>query len=149
MQMRTYALSLTAIALGLFVAVVGANLVIDPQRVFGTGLLPPSRNGNDRYERLLEYQAAPQTYDGLLFGSSRAGVMKLDTLSQEMDGARFARFSVNGGMIVDHIAALRYVLRDKATRGERLRAVFLLLDTDSMGQRPFANQSNQYLMPPA
>jgi hypothetical protein len=149
MQMRTYALALMAIAFGLFVAVVSTNILINPQYVFATRLLPQPQNLNDRYRQVLEYQAAPQKYDGIIFGSSRAFSIPLDELSQAMDGVHFASFAVVGGTIVDHMAALKFVLRDKAARGERIRAVFLLLDTDAIGQRPLTNESNQFLLPPA
>ncbi len=149
MQMRTYALTLVAAGVGLFVVVVAANFVIDPNHVFGTGLLPRAPNANDRYEKLLVYQSAPQKYDGLVFGSSRAFAISLDDLSRSMDGLNFASFAVVGGMLVDHIAALEFVLRDKTARGERLRGVLLLIDADVIGRRPFTNQSNQFLMPPA
>jgi hypothetical protein len=148
MQTRTYALAISAIGFGLFVAVVGANLVIDPQNVFGTGLLPRSPNANDRYEKLLAYQEAPQRYDALFFGSSRANVMPLDELSRSMGGVSFASFAVVGGMVIDHLAALEFIIREKTKRGERLRAVFVLIDVDAMGRRPYTNETNQFLMPP-
>jgi hypothetical protein len=149
MRTRTYALAMSAIGCGLFVAVAAANVIIDPQKVFGTGYWSLSPNENDRYQKLLAYQRAPARYDGLFFGSSRAFVMPLDDLSRSMDGVSFASFAVVGGMVVDHLATLEFILRDKAARGERLRAVFLLIDADLMGRRPFTNETNQFLMPPA
>jgi hypothetical protein len=149
MKARTYALTLIAACAGVFLAVVGANLMIDPQGVFGTGLFGRALNANDRYARVVAYQAAPDRYDGLLFGSSRAFDLPLDELSRRMNGATFAKFAVVGGMPIDHVAALEYVLRDKAAKGRRLRAVFLLLDIDFMGNSPFTNSSNQFLMHPA
>ena len=149
MQPRTYALMMAAVGLGLFLIVAAANLLIDPVNVFGTGLLPRAPNANDRYERVVAYRAEPGTYDGLAFGSSRAGVIPLDDLSRRMDGVNFASFVVVGGMLLDHVAALEFVLRDKAAKREPLRAVFLLLDVDVLGRRPFTNESTQFLMPPA
>ena len=60
-----------AAAFAAFLAVVAANLAIDPQMVFGTGLFGASLNPNDRYQRFLEYEANADRYDGLLLGSSR------------------------------------------------------------------------------
>jgi hypothetical protein len=47
------------------------------------------------------------------------------------------------------VPMLEYVLRDKDRRGERLRAVFLLLDAEDFGLRPPADKSIQQLLPPA
>ena len=141
MRARSYVLSMVAVATALFVAVGAINLAIDPQGVFGTGLLRPTRNPNLRYLNVAAYQANPSAYDGLLFGSSRGGVIPLDELSRHMGGINFARFSVPLGLLPDHLPVLEYVLRDKATRGERLKAVFLLLDADVFGRQPMGNQS--------
>jgi hypothetical protein len=66
-----------------------------------------------------------------------------------MNGASFARFSVSFGSIIDYVPMLEYVLRDKDRKGERLRAVFLLLDAEDFGLRPPADKSIQQLLPPA
>jgi hypothetical protein len=137
-----------SVVAALFLAVVGANLIIDPQAVFGTGLFGRAPNANDRYERLKAYKADPTRFDSLLFGSSRSFVFPLDEVSRRMD-ARFATFAVVGGMLTDHLPTLEYVLRDKVLRGERLRAVFLQLDIDALGNRPFTGQGLQYVLPPA
>src|SRR5262245_55039973 len=68
MHPRTYALTLVAAGLSLFVGVVGANLILDPQYVFNTGLFSPTVHWNSRYARLTAYREAPQQYNGLLFG---------------------------------------------------------------------------------
>ncbi len=149
LKARTYALSLAAIAAALFLGVAAANVIIDPFAVFGTGLLPQSRNINDRYRSFSDYQAAPQMYDGLFFGSSRAGRIPREELTQRIDGVVFASFAVVGGSFVDYLPMLEFVLRDKRARGERLRAVFLALDVDGFGGKPFTNSSNQFLLPPA
>jgi len=150
MRPRAYALTLMSAGTGLFLSVVATNLIIDPQSVFGTNLLPRSANlSNHHYQRLIAYQAAPDRYDGVLFGSSRAPAIPLDELSRRMDGANFASFWVAGGMLPDHLPALEYILRDKSRRGQRLRAVFLLLDVDAFGDEPGTNQSIQTLLPPA
>ncbi|HEY1473819.1 MAG TPA: hypothetical protein VGF53_07020 [Pseudolabrys sp.] len=148
MQSRTYAILMAVVGFALFVVVVATNLIIDPQHVFGTGLLPRSPNANDRYERLHAYKAAPQRYDGLIFGSSRAVSFSPDELARWVNGVSFANFAVAGGTVVDYVAILEFVLRDKASRGERLRTVFVLLDVDDWGQQPFTNKTLEYLMPP-
>jgi hypothetical protein len=149
MKARTYALLLIMVGAGVFLAVAGTNLVIDPQGVFGTGLFGGTRNVNDRYASVVAYQANPDRYDGVLFGSSRALDVPLDEVSRRMNAVGFAKFAVVGGMLTDHVAALEYVVRDKAATARRLKAVFLLLDVDLMGQPPYTNRSNQFLMPPA
>lgn len=149
MRMRTYSLALIAAAAGLILAIAGLNVISDPEQVLGTGLLGPSDNPNDRYARMRAYEAAPETYDGLVFGSSRSYAISPEALSARMGGGRFAHFGVLGGQIVDHLAVLEFVLRTKARHGQALRAVFLLLDPDLFGARPVANSSIQTLWPPA
>jgi hypothetical protein len=148
MPSRTYALALMSVMAGLFLAVVGANLIIDPEAVLGTGLLGHPLNSNDRYLQMRRYLMDADHYDGLFFGSSRGQVFPLDELSRWMGGARFADFSVTGGQIADHFAELDYIVRTKAARGEKVHAVFLLLDADFFGDRNYANRTIQNLWPP-
>jgi len=148
MQSRAYAVAIAAIAAGVFLAVITANLMLDPQAVFGTGLFAGSPNTNSRYRRLVAYQAEPARYDGLVFGSSRARAIPRHELSRRLDGIAFADFAVDFGSIADHLPALEYVVKDKAARREPLRAVFLLLDVDTAGLRPKANKFIQTLLPP-
>jgi hypothetical protein len=148
MQSRAYALAVATIGAGVFLAVIAANVVLDPQAVFGTGLFGNSPNANSRYRRLVAYQAEPQRYDGLLFGSSRARAIPRHELSRRLQGIAFADFAVDFGGIADHLPALEYVVKEKAARGEPLRAVFLLLDADAAGLRPKANKFIQTLLPP-
>jgi hypothetical protein len=149
MRPLAYAITLSAWALSLFLAVAGANLLIDPMGIFGTKLLPRSLNANDRYARISEFQSQPDRFDGLFFGSSRSQAIPRDELSRHFAGVTFANFGVVGGMLTDHLAVLDYVLRQKAAKGQRIKAVFILLDPDTFGRRPFTNQSLQFAMPPA
>lgn len=148
MRAKTYALSLAGFGMGLFLLVVAANVIIDPQALFHTGVVDHP-NVNDRYRTLQAYRADPSKYDGVLFGSSRAAALSTDDLARGLKVDAVARFSVVGGMMTDHLPALEYVLRDKAGRGERLRAVFLLFDVDILGRRPLTNEDLQKLQPPA
>src|SRR5262245_17759 len=148
MRSRAYAVSIAAIGAGVFLAVILANVVLDPQGVFGTGLFNNSPNTNSRYRRLVAYQADPGRYDGIIFGSSRARAIPRDQLSRRHEGVVFADFAVDFGSIADHLPALEYVVKDKAARGKPLRAVFLLLDVDAAGLRPKANKFIQTLFPP-
>ena len=149
MRPRTYALTLILGAAALFISVVAANLLIDPQGVFGTNLLPRSPNLNYHYRNLAAYDAAPDRFDGLLFGSSRAQATPPAELSRRIDGVTFANFSVIRGMLPDFLPALEYVLADKAKRGQRLRAVFLLLDIDTFGDPAATNRYIETLLPQA
>ena len=149
MHVRTYVLRLMAAAFAAFACVAAINLIIDPEEVFHTGLIGASVNPNDRYMRYYDYASAADSYDGLLFGSSRSRAVSLKGLSARMNGANFARFSVSFGSIIDYLPMLEYVLRDKDRKGERLRAVFLLLDAEDFGLRPPADKSIQQLLPPA
>jgi hypothetical protein len=145
---RTYALTFIGLAAGLFVGVVSANLVIDTQGVFGTGLLGQPLNANTRYQRFVDYQANASRYEGLLFGSSRALDLPLGEL-ERAKGIAFASFAVQFGLIADDMPVLQYVLRDKAANGQRLRAVFLLLDPDLFGAEPRTNRFLQTMLAPA
>ena len=149
MKPRTYALTLILGAAALFLSVVAANLLIDPQGVFGTNFLPRSPNFNYHYRNLAAYDAAPDRFDGLLFGSSRAQAIPTAELSRRMNGVTFANFSVIRGMLPDFLPALEYVLADKAKRGQRLRAVFLLLDIDTFGDPAATNRYIETLLPQA
>lgn len=147
MRPRTYALGLTTAAVALFTLTVAANLIVDPQQIFGTGVLGRPLNPNDRYQKFLSYEAQANSYDGLYFASSR-GVVPLDELSRLMEGVRFANFSIVGGQIVDYLAILDYVIREKVAKRSYLSAVFVQLDIDSFGDRPIANRALQYYWPP-
>ena len=48
-------------------------------------------------------------------------------------------------MITDHLPALEYVLRDKAARGEKIKAALLLIDVDSFGKLPRYQRQHRQL----
>jgi hypothetical protein len=148
MTPRRYALRTIALLFGFFFSIVGVNLVIDPQGVFGTGLIPTTRDANSRYHTFAAYKQAAERYDGLAFGSSRAHSVPLDHLNRRTHGVNFASFAVNSGQITDHLPVLEYVVRQKATKGEPLRAVFLLIDADNFGVRSWTNRTIQSMLPP-
>jgi hypothetical protein len=147
MRAKSYAVALSAIGAALFVAVAAANLVIDPQQVFGTGLIPRIDPVNNRFARFATYQADPDRYDGFLFGSSRARFLPRDELTRRMNGAHFADFAVDGGAITDHLPVLEYIVRQKAARDRSVRAVALLLDIDYFGSPTSTNRFNNTLLP--
>jgi hypothetical protein len=148
MHPRTYVIGLVAAAFAAFLSVTAANLIIDPEGVFHTGLFGQP-NPNDRYLRYFDYASASDKYDGLLFGSSRSGAISLEDLSLRMNGTTFARFTVGYGSIADYLPMLEFVLRDKDKKGQSLRSVFLLLDAESFGQRAAGQNAIQQLLPPA
>jgi hypothetical protein len=147
MHARAYVVALSAMGAALFLAVAAANLVIDPQQVFGTGLIPRTDGENNRFARFAAYQAQADSYDGLLFGSSRARFLPRDELSRRMNGATFADFAVDGGAVTDHVPVLEYILRQKAARQQKVRAVVLLLDIDYFGSPTSTNRFNNTLLP--
>ena len=59
-----------------------------------------------------------------------------------------ANFSVPFGLLTDHLPALEFLLRDKAARGGRLAAVFLLIDADFFGKAPWTNVNIDSFLPP-
>jgi hypothetical protein len=148
MRHRSYAICMLAAAFTVFGTVTGANLLIDPEGVLGTGMLGPLRNPNDRYSIIARYQANASRYDGLIFGSSRGPAIEADELSRRMH-AHFAQLSVSAGQMIDHVAFLEYAIRSRRTDDPPIRAVFLLLDIDAFGNWATANRFIQTLWPPA
>src|SRR5260370_7609258 len=93
MRVRSFVLGLGAVGYAAFLGAIAANLVIDPEAVFGTGFFGVSNNNNERNLQWAEFAAAPRTFDGLGLGSSRAPVIPVEELSHRMAAATFARFS--------------------------------------------------------
>jgi hypothetical protein len=149
MHPRRYVLSFFAIVVGAMLCVVGANLIIDPQGVFGTGLFGRHVNINDRYSQFVGYRAALDQYDGLLFGSSRTTGIPTEDLPQPLKGVNVWRYALPGGGLTDFLPVLEFALREKAARGGRLRRVILLLDIDQIGAEPPTNRFIQQFQPPA
>ena len=148
MRPRTFTLALLTGATALLAATAAANVLLDPQRVFGTPVVGIDENANYRYLRLRQYQAAPEPVDALVFASSRGRPFAPDVTAQSMGARTVAKFDVPAAMMTDHLPALQYVLRDKAARGERIKAVLLLLDVDSFGKLPATNVNIDSFLPP-
>lgn len=143
-------LSLVAVAVALFCSLAAVNLVLDPWWVFR--ILPETRlevAGNDRYNQLRAYEAEPDRYDAVLLASSRGRQLPRDQLARLVGATSVASFAVSFGRLQDHVATLDYVLRDKAARGGRLKAVFLLIDVDTLGDKTRPVDTLQQLEPPA
>ena len=145
---RTFAFALLAGAVGLLAATMAINFALDPQYVFGTPLTKIDENANYRYHRLRGYQARRDRIDGLLFASSRGRAFDADLVAQKIGAKAVAKFDVTAGMITDHLPMLQYVLRDKAQRGEKVRAALLLIDVDSFGKLPSTNVNIDSFLPP-
>ena len=145
---KQYALTLTIASFALLTSVITANVVIDPQRMFGTGFFPHKTNENDRYHRYLDYRKTASRISGLFFASSRGTGIPLEMLSAFTGDAVYADFTVQAGMISDHLPVLARVIGDKAAQGERLTHVFLLLDLDLLGGVPETNRSPQTQLHP-
>jgi hypothetical protein len=140
MRARTYALGLIGAAAALFASVAAANLVIDPAGIFGTSPLPRhTANANERYLSFAAFRAGQAHYDGLLFGSSRARAVPLEDLERVLGTNDIASFAVNGGVLADHVPVLEYVVRQRTPGRRGVRAVFVLLDADGIGDRPPTN----------
>lgn len=145
---RTFVFTMLAGAFGVLVATMAINFALDPQYVFGTPLTHEDDNANYRYHRLQQYQAKRDQADGLLFASSRGKAFDAELVAQKMGAKAVAKFDVTAGMITDHLPALEYVLRDKASRGEKLRAALLLIDVDIFGKLPATNVNIDSFLPP-
>jgi hypothetical protein len=145
---RRYVIAIVAIAVAWLAATMAANILIDPQEVFGTHLVPKHFNPNARYTALRDYAAEPERYDAVLFASSRGNVYDRALLARRLGARAVANFSVPFGLLTDHLPELEFLLRDKAARGGRLVAVFLLLDADFFGKAPWTNVNIDSFLPP-
>jgi hypothetical protein len=145
---RRYVIATIAIATAWLAATMAANILIDPQAVFGFDLLHNHFNSNARYHAYRDYRAAPDRYDAVLFASSRGNAFDRTLLAEQLGVRTVANFSVPFGLLTDHLPTLEFLLRDKAARGERLAAVFLLLDADFFGKQPWTNVDIDSFQPP-
>ena len=144
---RTYVTGALTIAVAWFAATMAANVLIDPQGVFGTHLRA-HLNVNGRYAAFRAYQATPERYDAVLFASSRGEAFDRTLLAKRLEVRTVANFSVAFGLLTDHLPVLEFLLRDKVARGERLKAVFLVLDADFFGKQPWTNTNIDSFQPP-
>jgi hypothetical protein len=145
---RSYVIAAIAIGFAGLFAVMAANVLIDPQGVFGTGVFGPVEDPNLRYLDLKAYQAAPDRYDGVLFASSRGGAIDLRQLAHDLGVHAVARFSMQAGQMSDYLPTLQYLIGDKASRQTRIAAVFVLLDADWFGTQPWTNNNVNAFLPP-
>lgn len=148
MTARTFSLSLLGAFVAIVVATMLANVVIDPEEVFQTNLVPAHSSPNTRYQRLNDYQRDAREVDALLFGSSRASVFDRTTMATLTGAQHVASFALLAATTTDFLAFLEFVVRDKAAHGERLRHVLLLLDPDLLGTMPWTNKNLDSFMPP-
>jgi hypothetical protein len=146
--MRRYAHAVMAIGAAWLIATMAANVLIDPQAVFGTDLVRSHHNANHRYLALQAYQAAPDRYDAMLFASSRGNAFDRPLLAERLGVQAVANFSVPFGLLTDHLPELDYLVRDKAARRQRLAAVVLMLDADFFGKQPWTNLNIDSFLPP-
>lgn len=147
MRAKSYAVVLIVAGLLCCGLVLAANLLIDPQQVFGTGLFRQHSNPNFRFLRYIAYKQSARNVDALFFASSRGGGIPVMELAART-GLTYADFSVPLGTIGDHLPVLEHATRSVARQGKPVRHVFLLLDVDFLGRRPITNASIQtYLHP--
>jgi len=146
--MRRYVVAAIALATAWLSATMAANILVDPQDVFGTQLVRIHLNPNARYGAFRDYRAAPERYDAVLFASSRGNAFDRALLAEQLGVRSVANFSVPFGLLTDHLPALEFLLRDKAARGGRLAAVFLVLDADFFGKQPWTNLNIDSFLPP-
>jgi hypothetical protein len=148
MTSRGFSITLIAGAAILFLSTVAANVVLDPELVFGTGLFSHRVNINERATRLHQYQQQAESTDGLLFSSSRGNLLDPELLAKGMGLSHLFSASMSYGMITDYVPLFEYIVRDKANRAIKLKHVFLLLDLDFFGRQPWTNSNINSFLPP-
>ncbi|MBI3699197.1 MAG: hypothetical protein HY242_01955 [Afipia sp.] len=147
MTPRKFAIGLMIAAGALFFGTALANVLIDPVAVFGTDLFP-RRHPNYRYLGVRDYQVHAKSVDALFFASSRGYSLEQPTLAKAMGAHELHDQAAPYGLISDHLPVLEYILRDKASRGEKVKSVFLMLDTDLFGRAPWTNVNIDCFLPP-
>jgi len=146
---RSFALSLIIGASLLLGATLCANVLTDPQGVFGIHDIAGSANPNWRYLLFKQYERDASLIDGIIFGSSRAAYIDGVAFGDRIGRPQTLKFAVPYGLITDHLPMLQYVLNDKRARGEQLKSVLLLLDLDLFGKTPWTNTNINAFLPPA
>jgi len=149
MTPRAFALCFVTILAVLLAGTMTANVAIDPEAVFGTHGDAPRVNANSRYTRFVAYRDGNARPDGVLFASSRGTGFDPAALARALGANGIANFSVNYGMVTDHLPVLEYLIREKAARGERLRSVLLMVDVDHFGKAAWTNSNLDGFLPPA
>ncbi|MEW6768762.1 MAG: hypothetical protein AB1342_12100 [Pseudomonadota bacterium] len=147
MTPRRFAIGLMIAAAALFMGTALANVLIDPEAVFGTELFP-RRHPNYRYLGVRDYQKNASQVDALFFSSSRGYSIDQAQLAKAMGATRLHDQAVPYGLISDHLPVLEYILRDKDKRGEKIKSVFLMLDTDLLGKPAWTNVNIDCFLPP-
>jgi len=145
---RAYVLATIAIATAWLGLTMAANVLIDPQAVFGSHLVRVHFNANARYLAFRDYTADPDRYDAVMFASSRGNAFDRPLLAEQLGVRRIANFSVPFGLLSDHLPTLEFLLRDKAARGGRLAAAVLVLDADFFSKQPWTNLNIDSFLPP-
>src|SRR5215471_6355850 len=148
MTSRGFSISLLAGSALLFLSTAAANVVLDPEQVFGLGLYSHSANTNERVLSLRQYQRQADSVDGLLFSSSRGKLLDPKLLAKGMGLSHFFSASMSYGMVSDYVPLFEYIVRDKAARAVKLKHVFLLLDVDFFGRPPWTNSNINSFLPP-
>ncbi len=148
MTARAFALAVITFAIACLTGTMAVNVGLDPEAVFNPAKASERINANTRYLRYLDYKALDPRPDGVLFGSSRGNHFDRDALARHMGLNRVAGFAVNFGMVSDHLPALDYVIRDKAARGETLKAALVMLDVDHFGKAAWTNTNLDGFLPP-
>jgi hypothetical protein len=146
---RSFALSVIIGASLLLGTTLCANVLTDPQGVFGVEVIARSADPNWRYLLFKQYERDASLIDGIIFGSSRAAYIDGAAFGDRIGSPQVLRFAVPYGLITDHLPLLQYVLNDKRARGEQLKSVLLLLDLDFFGKTPWTNTNINAFLPPA
>ncbi len=148
MNARRFSIFAIAIAGTVFLVTALLNVVIDPQGVFETGVSGKPANPNFRYQRFREYQRDASRVDGLLFASSRGAAFESKDVAPRIGVGHLQNLFVPAGSLADYLPFLEYIVADKASRGERIKKVVLILDADLFGTPAWTNTNIDGFLPP-
>ncbi|HWR39069.1 MAG TPA: hypothetical protein VN611_06185 [Patescibacteria group bacterium] len=123
----------TATAVGLVGLTMLTNLLLDPFRIFNTGLLPHDYQVNERYAKIQFLEQTHGQFDSYILGSSRSLSTDPNILEKYIPGSRFYNMGVSGGTTYDHWLHLKYFL----AQGYPVRNIYLQLDPEALTDYQF------------
>lgn len=126
---KTWLRGLTALLATMLLCLMAANFIIDPFGLFGSTFLDQEGAiGNIRFKKIEYLKEHNARYDAYIFGSSRAGVIPLETFAKHLPQKSFYNMSVPNSNIWDQLRHVHYFIDS----GFPVDFIFLQYDIDSI-----------------